>query len=169
LNDISLNLSEYEFINAVDGNELTNNHNQLHLFKGNDFGNRRGFIGCALSHYNLWLNLIQDKTCDYYLIMEDDFNIRNNFKECIRHLHKEMKRREIIFLGYSEFTKGYRVYDKQLQKVIIVREIKVDEMKMINKHIYQPSQSINSNQRIKKNKLQRSKILCSGWWKWFKE
>ncbi len=136
LHDISYNLSEYEFINAVDGKELSNNYKQLHLFKGNDFGNRRGFIGCALSHYNLWLNLIQDKTCDYYLIMEDDFNIRNNFKECIRHLHKEMKRREIIFLGYHMFSKDRENVKDMYDVNVNIEELYNLNIRKLNKDLF---------------------------------
>lgn len=130
----SLNLSEYEFINAVDGKKLTSNHKQIHLFKGNDFGNRRGFIGCALSHYNLWLKLIQDTTCDYYLIMEDDFQVHQNFKKCIYYIDKEMKHKEIIFMGYHMFSnnreKVKHIYD------INIEDVSSLSIKKLNKELF---------------------------------
>ena len=53
--------NNYEFIKAIDGKELTSDSDDVDLFEGNDFGSRRGFIGCALTHYNLWKKLIEDK------------------------------------------------------------------------------------------------------------
>jgi GR25 family glycosyltransferase involved in LPS biosynthesis len=65
---------EYEIIEAVYGNDLALSPTiELYkMFEGNDFGSRCGFIGCALSHYGLWLELIKDPVNDYYIIMEDD-------------------------------------------------------------------------------------------------
>ena len=76
-----INYNEYEFIKAVDGQFLTPTQELFDLFKGNDFGSRKGVIGCALSHYNLWKQLLDDKKNDYYLIMEDDFSLCTNFKD----------------------------------------------------------------------------------------
>jgi GR25 family glycosyltransferase involved in LPS biosynthesis len=103
-NDNNISLYDYEFIDAIDGKELTIKCKQLKLFKGNDFGNRRGFIGCALSHYNLWLKLLNDPILDYYLIMEDDFEINKDFNKYINLLKDEMKNKEIIFMGYHVFS-----------------------------------------------------------------
>ena len=75
------------------------------LFKGNDFGNRRGVIGCALSHYNLWKALIEDKNHAFYLIMEDDFTLCEGFKKRMEILKKEMETKEVLFLGYHMFEK----------------------------------------------------------------
>ena len=45
------NVLNYEFIEATDGNNLEITSDIIELFKGNDFGNRKGVIGCALTHY----------------------------------------------------------------------------------------------------------------------
>ena len=49
------NIQQYDFIEAVDGMRLNPTKELNDLFKGNDFDSRRGFIGCALTHYNLFL------------------------------------------------------------------------------------------------------------------
>jgi GR25 family glycosyltransferase involved in LPS biosynthesis len=104
LNKLGFNEDEYEFIKAIDGKLLNETSPDLHYFVGNDFANRRGFIGCALSHYYLWKKLINDDNNNYYFILEDDISVFNdNFKELI-YLNKEnMLLNEIIFFGYSMF------------------------------------------------------------------
>jgi GR25 family glycosyltransferase involved in LPS biosynthesis/tetratricopeptide (TPR) repeat protein len=95
----------YTFIKAIDGKTLRSTHEIKKIFKKNDFGNRKGVIGCALSHYYLWKSLIEDEKHDFYLILEDDFTLCDGFKEKIEGLKTEMKNKEILFLGYHMFEK----------------------------------------------------------------
>ena len=71
---------EYEFYKAVDGKKLIADTEIFQLFKGNDFRWRKGILGCALSHYNLWNSLITDKY-DSYCIFEDDISVSENFSQ----------------------------------------------------------------------------------------
>lgn len=109
--------SRYEFIKAVDGSTLEPTPFIKELFKGNDFGNRKGVIGCALSHYNLWQQLVNDKDNEYYLIMEDDFTVSPNFKQNLDQLTQsgEFIKKDTIFLGYHMFEKerqrNYNTYN----------------------------------------------------------
>ena len=96
----SANITNYEFIEAVDGKKIVTTSEIKKLFTVNDFGNRRGVIGCALSHYNLWKRLIND-TVDYYVIMEDDFELCENFQEKMNKINLEDY--ELIFFGYHMF------------------------------------------------------------------
>jgi len=52
-------IENYEFIEAVDGSRLVLTERILAVFKDNDFFNRRGVIGCALSHISLWIHCIE--------------------------------------------------------------------------------------------------------------
>jgi GR25 family glycosyltransferase involved in LPS biosynthesis len=134
LSDAQIDPSIYEFVNAVDGQSLEPTLFIKELFKGNDFGSRKGVIGCALSHYNLWKQLVDDKTNDYYLIMEDDFTICPDFKEKLESLIKtdEFVKRDIIFLGYHMFEKErqenlntYNIFNDEPDKIV-----------PLNKHFY---------------------------------
>ena len=107
-------ITNYEFVEAVDGKALTVNSELITLFKGNDFGNRRGVIGCALTHYNLWKKLLESDF-DYYVIMEDDFTVVESFKCDIEKIKFEM---------YDVLLMGYHMFSDTLQKV---------------KHIYRPT------------------------------
>jgi GR25 family glycosyltransferase involved in LPS biosynthesis len=107
LTDAEIDPSAYEFITATDGKTLKPTKFLKDLFNGNDFGNNRGAIGCAISHYNLWKQLINDKDNEYYLIMEDDFTVSCNFKEKLDKLihDKCFLEKDILFLGYHMFEK----------------------------------------------------------------
>ena len=93
-----------EWIEAVDGNDIQPTQEVHDLFIGNDFNYRRGVIGCALSHYNLWMQLLVDSTTDYYIILEDDLSrININFNQKLNDLVTEFKTKDVIFLGYHMF------------------------------------------------------------------
>jgi len=105
LDKVNISKQDYEFIKAVDGLSIKPTIQLKELFKGNDFGNRKGVIGCALSHYNLWKQLLNDTVHDYYIIMEDDYTLPSSFK---RHFEKlksdnEFSKRDVLFLGYHMF------------------------------------------------------------------
>jgi len=123
----SIDFTEYEFFEGVDGKELKNTVEIVKLFNGNDFGNRRGFIGCALSNYNLWKELLEDPTTDYYLILEDDITLADNFKETYEYLKNNnfFKNTECVFIGYHMFSKNRETHKD-------VYNIKSDNFTMIN-------------------------------------
>ena len=102
----------YEFIKAVDGISLKPTPELKYLFRNNDFGNRKGIIGCALSHCNLWKQLLNDSNHDYYVIMEDDCIFSSNFKQQFEKLksNNEFSMRDVVFLGYSMFEKNRDIY-----------------------------------------------------------
>jgi len=94
------NISDYDFFEAVDGKELKPTQEIKKMFEGNDFSYRRSVIGCAMSHYNLWTQLVNDNANDFYLIMEDDITMCKGFNNHIQKYYDEMKNKEIIFFGY---------------------------------------------------------------------
>jgi len=104
------NITDYDFFEAIDGKELKPTQEIKKMFEGNDFNYRRGVIGCALSHYNLWTQLVNDNANDFYLIMEDDITMCKGFNNHIQKYYDEMKNKEIIFFGY--FTRSRELRDK---------------------------------------------------------
>ena len=110
LDDGGFSESEYEFIDAVYGKELSMLSSPTiglyKLFEGNDFGSRCGFIGCALSHYGLWIELLKDSTNDYYIIMEDDAILCDGYKEHISSIDSHFKEKDILYHGYTMFNKN---------------------------------------------------------------
>ena len=105
LNDACI--TDFTFFKAIDGKELISTNELKLMFNGNDFGNRKGVIGCAMSHLKLWRDLIEDKQYNYYIIFEDDLTIPDskNFKTRIDKLKEngEFDKNEMLFLGYHMF------------------------------------------------------------------
>jgi GR25 family glycosyltransferase involved in LPS biosynthesis len=96
--------SEYAFVEAVDGAQIIPNSTMKRLFQGNDFGSKRGVVGCALSHYLLWKALLEDPNNEFYIIMEDDFELCGNFKRALHGMYDEFMNRDVIFMGYHMFS-----------------------------------------------------------------
>ena len=126
----NINFTNYEFYEAVNGFEIDLSLEIKNLFEGNDFFNRKGMIGCALSHYNLWLNLIKDSANDYYIILEDDINVSDNFiedlNESIKLLNNNLNTDnniDFLYLGYSKYddneNRNYDLTDENTNKIKI--------------------------------------------------
>jgi len=114
---------ELEFIKATDGSALRPTTELARLFRGNDFGSRRGVIGCALTHYGLWKRLLKDDACEFYVIMEDDFTCRPDFKSRLESLVHAFAHHDVLMLGYSMFQhardKVKHVYESDSKFTVI--------------------------------------------------
>ena len=131
---------QYEFIEAINGNELLPTYELYAMFKDNDFSNRCGFIGCALTHYGLWLELLKDTDNDYYVIFEDDIELSNDFSSKLNNVTTNLKSGEngrfndcdFLFLGYHMFederNKSKHIYDVESEFTKITR---LDKKKFI--------------------------------------
>jgi GR25 family glycosyltransferase involved in LPS biosynthesis len=115
------NIVDYEFIKAVDGKTLKSSYELSKMFKKNDFGSRRSFIGCALSHINLWKNLLEDKNNDYYLILEDDITFCQNIKKKINDIQSKITNIDILFLGYHMYKnkRDTNIYDVESENYTV--------------------------------------------------
>lgn len=97
-------LNDYTIIKGVDlKDEITFSSTFLsNLFYGNDFNDRRGVIGCALSHFFLWNQLINDTQVNFYLILEDDVTINKDAKNIFNAAINNISNTEpdFLFLGW---------------------------------------------------------------------
>lgn len=109
--DAGINDDEYEFAEAVDGKSLTLTDEINALFLGNDFGSRKGFIGCALSHYGLWKQLLSDTTNEYYTIFEDDVRLVDGFKDkwAAAKAAVDITAPHFLYLGFTSPDKEIRL------------------------------------------------------------
>ena len=95
-------INNYQFFEAVDKFDVEN-HPYIYLFKhSNNNVHRRSFIGCALSHFSIWKELVSDNVHDIYIILEDDIRLSDNFKfhldEYIKKIDDNMN---IILIGMT--------------------------------------------------------------------
>ena len=95
------NITNYEFIEAVDGSTLKETEELQLLFDGNNFNYRKGIMGCALSHLNVYNNLINDYDNDYYVVLEDDVELHNNFKNNLDKITAEFVKQGIEHLALA--------------------------------------------------------------------
>jgi len=94
------NIKDYQFVKAVDGKKLEPTLELKKIFQGNNFKNGKGEIGCALSHLALWKELINDPKNFYYIIMEDDFTLCNDFLKKVKSFEQQLKNKNLIYFGY---------------------------------------------------------------------
>lgn len=97
-------LPNIHFFPAIDGQTLEYTQEIQNMFQGNDFGNRKGFIGCALSHVRLWKNLLESD-CPYYIIFEDDVSSVEHFVPALvqhrKYVETNLSHIDMFFLGHS--------------------------------------------------------------------
>lgn len=110
---------ECEFVDAVDGKELRRSDPRLKLFAGNNFNNRVGVIGCALSHIELYNKLISDDKHDYYVIFEDDIIMIPNFNDMLQKVFDRItKHMDIVYFGYnSNDLAEHPIYSFNIKKL----------------------------------------------------
>lgn len=98
---------DFELVKAVDGRDLAATEDICRLFGGNDFGSRRGFMACALSHYRLWQHLAgSGGGHEAALILEDDVELTNDFlakyHRVLRALSNNLSAPwDVVYLGFS--------------------------------------------------------------------
>lgn len=102
----SIPYNDYIFYEAFDGKNMEVTYEMKYLFEHNDFYNRKGVICCALSHYNIWIDLTNDNDSDYYIIFEDDITILDNFTSYLDkakdYINIDI---DFLFLGYLSYKK----------------------------------------------------------------
>lgn len=88
----------HEFVNAVDGNLIDPTKKLKDYSKEIIFHLQKSVIGCTLTHYQLWKQLIVDCN-NFYIIMEDDITLCDDFKHKIESLLPDLKEKDLCFLG----------------------------------------------------------------------
>jgi GR25 family glycosyltransferase involved in LPS biosynthesis len=86
---------------AYDGKQLQITPSLAKFFAPNDFFWKKSVLGCALSHLSLWVELASEKSCENYLILEDDVKFHNplwldNWKEAASCIPEDY---DILYLG----------------------------------------------------------------------
>ena len=146
LNETGIN--NYKFFEAIDGNSLEPSIFIKNLFKSNDFNYRRGIIGCALSHILLWNKLVNDDNYDFYIILEDDIVLCDNFKKHLNNVCNMFIQNNLEHLAIGEYytSKTFpnaddeiKIYKKDLYKewnvtfgYIISKKAAIKSLRYIN-------------------------------------
>lgn len=90
----------YNRFKAIDGYSLKPNIHLSKLFDGNDYNMRKGMVGCALSHIQLAINLLNSDK-ELYLVLEDDIKFVDNFEEKLCYLYENLdKEWDLVYIGH---------------------------------------------------------------------
>ena len=91
----------YERYSAVDGYILKTTPQLQRIFDGNDYNMKVGAVGCAMSHFKMYIELIHSDY-DAFLILEDDIEFADNFDLKLLHLCNQLKNVDwdLVFLGH---------------------------------------------------------------------
>ena len=86
---------------GVDGKALSPSHKVQKAFSTGDYNYRRGIVGCAMSHVNIWKDFLS-KSSDYCLVLEDDAELCKDFQNKMLYLIKNNEF-DIMFLHYNPY------------------------------------------------------------------
>lgn len=78
--DINFN-RDVTLFEAVDGKELVPTKELKYLTRGNDHGYKSGVVGAALSHYDLWREIMGQHHVKRVMVFEDDVELAANFTQ----------------------------------------------------------------------------------------
>jgi GR25 family glycosyltransferase involved in LPS biosynthesis len=112
------NIKKFEFFNAINGMTDLSKYDFKVIYNWNDYFLNRpitiGEIGCALSHYNIWKNIV-DNNINKALILEDDVIFKNNFNEMLDIIENLEFNYDIFYLS----RKPLNVYFKGMDEIDI--------------------------------------------------
>jgi len=128
---IKINENKYlnnkvDIVSAIDGNIIDNyltinadiNINDwVNPFTGNSITN--GEIGCALSHFNIWKHIVNNKF-NKVLIIEDDVDFHSNFEIELREYFNQIEDNNInydlFYLSRKSFSSDLKQLSKNISK-----------------------------------------------------
>lgn len=79
-------LTSYDVINGFDGKNQKPTHKIMRSFRSGDYDYRSGIVGCAISHVTVIKKFLQNRRCEYAIVLEDDVTVCSNFEEKIVYL-----------------------------------------------------------------------------------
>lgn len=125
----------FRVFNAIDGKKLEPCSKIQTLCSTGDYNYRRGIIGCALSHIQLWQNFIKDARLHYLIVLEDDVTLTKYFPQKLYNILSNNKPNsaqefELLFLHYNPYL-NYRYNKLYMQYSSVEIEIKTTEESMM--------------------------------------
>jgi GR25 family glycosyltransferase involved in LPS biosynthesis len=129
-----MNISNYTFYKAIYGETELQNYSFKVMNNWNDYFKNRtitvGEIGCALSHWNLWLYIINNNI-DKALILEDDVVFEESFSETLYKIKELDMDFDFLYLSRNKLNNIFDLGDEE-----IVNEYVVKSKYCFNMHSY---------------------------------
>ena len=112
----------YDRFSAIDGKKLVPNLQLSRIFDNNDYNMRCGMVGCAMSHIQICINLLNSEKTDFYMVFEDDVEFVPDFSKKLVHIYKQLHpfQWDILYLGhhYRKNQAPADAYDKNKLPVL---------------------------------------------------
>lgn len=119
-----LNISNYSFFKAIYGEKELQNYSFKVMNDWKDyFKNRKitvGEIGCALSHWHLWLHIIENNI-DQALILEDDIVFEESFSEKIDKILQLNMDFDFLYLSRNELNTIFKLGHEEIINEFVVK------------------------------------------------
>jgi GR25 family glycosyltransferase involved in LPS biosynthesis len=106
----------FKIFEAIDGRTLEPSNRIQSLFSTGDFHYRRGIVGCAMSHIELWKRFLIDPNVNYLVVLEDDIVLTRRFSSKLMHILSSKSENEfdVLFLHFNPYP-PYRYSKLYLQ------------------------------------------------------
>lgn len=116
---------------AVNGSKLVSTPQLQRIFDGNNYNMRVGMVGCAMSHIDLMIKLINSKE-DMFIIFEDDITFVPDFYQKLLNVFSQAKETDwdLIYLGHHLFQQYRNINDPYNKSKIPIIE-KWDRLKSL--------------------------------------
>ena len=96
----------FEWFDAIRGISLSDEEIarlcDLEAIKNSNGWLNRGALGCALSHYYVYKEIIK-RNFPYAIVLEDDVLLQDNFEEVVKNCVDQAKENEVILLYYKSW------------------------------------------------------------------
>lgn len=115
------NLQDLKFLRfgkftAVDGLKLKSSERLHRIFDGNDYRMKAGMVGCALSHVQLYIQMLRSNI-DVFCILEDDITLVPDFQLKFTRVYQQLDRIEwdLCYLGHHMWPgrEDVKAHDKE--------------------------------------------------------
>lgn len=107
LREVKKHNLDYEFINAVNGKNLTKSEKDRlcdqDAVRNNPDWLTPGAIGAALSHHKVYQKIVSDNV-EAALVVEDDLILPNNLNSILQNIKADLHKNEVILIFYQSFN-----------------------------------------------------------------
>ncbi len=114
----------FKVFEGIDGKTLEPSNKIQSLFSTGDYHYRRGIVGCAMSHIELWKRFLLDPHVHYLVVLEDDVVLTSRFSSKLMQIltSKVSSEFDVLFLHFNPYP-PYRYNKLYLQYAPIEVEI----------------------------------------------
>ena len=124
----NIDFLKYERFSAIDGLKLKTSDQLQRIFENNDYDMRRGIVGVALSHFQLYIDLIYSDE-EAFLIFEDDVDFVEDFPckllSVINSFKMIGRKWDVFYLGHhNTLETGYSVSNTNIDKWDVSKSLK---------------------------------------------